>query len=138
MRSLFLDTAYVIALAIPSDQYHEQALALDADLERERRRIVTTRAVLVEIGNALAQRSYRAASIAYLRSLEADPAVEVTPLTDELYQRAFSLYRSRADKEWGMVDCISFVVMEDEGIRDALTTDRHFEQAGFNVLLRRA
>ena len=137
MRSLFLDTAYVVALAIPADQYHGQALALADSFEQEHLRVVTTRAVLVEIGNALARPSYRAASIAYLQSLEQDPAAEIVPLTEELYSRAFDLYQSREDKEWGLVDCISFVVMEEQGITDALTADKHFEQAGFNVLLRR-
>ena len=136
MRSLFLDTAYAVALAISADQYHERALALAASFKQERLRVVTTRAVLVEIGNALAQPSYRALSVTYLQSLERDPAVEVVPLTEELYQQAFTLYQMRTDKAWGLVDCISFVVMRERGITDALTADRHFEQAGFSAMLR--
>ena len=58
------------------------------------------------------------------------------PLSEELYARAFTLYRQRPDKEWGMVDCISFVVMQERGLTDALTTDEHFGQAGFRVLMR--
>ena len=135
MHSLFLDTAYAIALAIPSDQYHERALALADDLQQERRHVVTTRAVLVEIGNALAREDYRPAAVAYLEALERDPAVEIVSLTDERYLEAFALYRSRMDKGWGLADCISFVVMTERGLTDALTTDRHFVQAGFNALL---
>ena len=136
MRSFFLDTAYAVALAIEADQYHERALALAASFKQERLRVVTTRAVLVEIGNALARPSYRATSVTYLQSLERDPAVEVVPLTDELYQQAFTLYQMRTDKDWGLTDCISFVVMRERGLTEALTADRHFEQAGFNALLR--
>jgi hypothetical protein len=62
--------------------------------------------------------------------------VEVLPLEAELFVRAFRLYSDRADKEWGLTDCVSFVVMTDRGIREALTADEHFEQAGFLPLLR--
>ena len=71
-----------------------------------------------------------------LVSLEADPNIEIVPLSDQLYIRALRLYRERLDKEWGMIDCISFVVMQDRNISDALTTDMHFQQAGFRVLMR--
>lgn len=57
------------------------------------------------------------------------------PASEELYQRAVQLYSDRDDKEWGLIDCMSFVVMGDQGLTDALTADTHFRQAGFNVLL---
>jgi len=60
----------------------------------------------------------------------------VIPASSELFEAGLELYRSRADKQWSMTDCISFVVMRREGITDALTADRRFEQAGFHVLLR--
>jgi hypothetical protein len=53
-----------------------------------------------------------------------------------LLDAGLGLYGRRLDKEWSLADCIAFVVMKDEGITDALTTDRHFEQAGFKVLLK--
>jgi uncharacterized protein len=56
--------------------------------------------------------------------------------SSELLKRGLALYDGRPDKEWQLSDCISFVVMEDEGITDALTGDRHFEQAGFQALLK--
>ena len=71
-----------------------------------------------------------------LASLESDPSVEILPLSEELYERAFELYRNRPDKEWGITDCISFIVMQDRGLTEALTTDEHFEQAGFKALMR--
>lgn len=61
--------------------------------------------------------------------------VEINHLTPELFDRAFELYRKYGDKDWGLVDCISFVVMRDAGIDEALTFDRHFQQAGFNALM---
>lgn len=91
----------------------------------------------MEIGNALSKRRYRAAAVALLSSLELDLSIEVVPLSPELYAEAFDLYRGRPDKEWGLVDCVSFVVMKARGITEALTADEHFEQAGFRALLRR-
>jgi predicted nucleic acid-binding protein len=71
-----------------------------------------------------------------LDSLETDPRVEIIPLSEQLYTRASQLYRERPDKEWALTVCVSFVVMEDRGINEALTTDEHFQQAGFQALTR--
>ena len=133
---VFLDAAYAIALAAPSDQLHPRAIALAEQLEAEKTRLVTTRAVLLEIGNALAKRRHRAAAVELLSAVEADPSIEVVALTPELYAEAFQLFRDRPDKEWGLIDCVSFVVMKARGIAEALTADEHFEQAGFRALLR--
>jgi len=98
--------------------------------------LVTTQAILLEIGNALSKQRYRAAAIQLLESLEADPKVEVVPLTERLYGLGFKLFREREDKEWGLVDCISFIVMQERGITEALTADNHFQQSGFRALLK--
>lgn len=90
---------------------------------------------MFEIGNALAKRRYRAAAVRLLDAIEHDPVVEVVPLSEQLYARAVELYRERPDKEWGLTDCASFVLMRERGIADALTADDHFRQAGFGALL---
>jgi len=100
--------------------------------------MVTTRAVILEIGNSLAKKRHRPSGVAMLELLEHDPQVEIVPLSEELCQRGFELFRRRIDQEWGLVDCVSFVVMEDRRLQDSLTTDQHFEQAGFRALLRTA
>ena len=71
-----------------------------------------------------------------LTDIEADPDVEIVPLSDELYAKGLSLLQTRPDKRWGLTDCISFVVMQERGLVDALTADAHFRQAGFQPLLR--
>lgn len=131
----FLDTSYAIALSVESDEHHQLAEELAERLETNQTPIVTTRAVLLEIGNALSKKRYREAAGELLDALEQDPQVEIVPLTEELYQQALSLFSSRLDKEWGMVDCVSFVVMQERGLTNALTTDEHFAQAGFRALL---
>jgi len=136
MAQVFLDTAYAIALSVPNDLFHKQAIFLADQLEAAGTRLVTTRAVMLEIGNALSKLRYRRAAVRLLQSLELDPSVKVIPLSEPLYERAFTLYRGRLDKEWGLIDCVSFVVMQDHGIVAALTTDEHFRQMGFRVLLQ--
>jgi predicted nucleic acid-binding protein len=113
-----------------------RALELADGIERQRTRLITTRAVLLEIGNALSKQRYRAAAADLLSSLESDPLVEIVSLTSDLYSQAFELFRDRPDKEWGMTDCASFVVMQAHDLTHALTSDDHFEQAGFRALLR--
>lgn len=133
---VFLDTSYAIALSSPSDQHHERAVALAEELEEAGAMLVTTGAVLLEIGNALSRKKYREAAVELLTSLREDETVEIEPLTDELHEDGFELFRSRMDKEWGLVDCCSFVVMSRRALAKALTADLHFEQAGFHALLR--
>jgi len=97
--------------------------------------MLTTDAVLLEVGNALS-RNNRKDAVRTIEDALLSPEVEVIHLTPDLFQRAFDLYTARADKTWGLVDCVSFVVMREAGVTQALTADRHFGQAGFQVLLR--
>jgi predicted nucleic acid-binding protein len=136
MIEVFLDSAYAIALAALNDQYHERAITLADKLEADAVRLITTRAVVLEIGNALSSARHRQAAISMLTGMEQDQNVEIIPLSEELYERAFQLYRNRPDKGWGLTDCVSFVVMQERGLTEALTSDAHFEQAGFRALLR--
>jgi hypothetical protein len=133
--NLFLDASYAIALGSPRDQLHTRAVALAVQVESEASRLVTTRAVILEIGNALAKRQHRRAAVELLDSLAHDEAVEVVPLSEELYREGWEIYRKHVDKEWGLTECLSFAVMRAKGITDALTADDHFRQAGFRVLL---
>lgn len=131
----FLDASYAIALSSARDLHHARAVALADRLAEAGTRLVTSRAVLLEVGNALARLQYREAASRLLDAIESDPHVQIVPLSDELYRRALDLYRSRPDKEWGLTDCVSFTVMSDRGLADALTADEHFRQAGVRALL---
>lgn len=134
-NSVFLDTAYAIALASITDQHHDRALEVADWIDAQRIPLITTRAVVIEIGNALAKLRYRAEAVQLLNALERDISVEIIALSEPLYAQALLFFESRQDKEWGLTDCISFVVMQQRGIVDALTADSHFQQAGFNALL---
>ena len=100
------------------------------------RLFVTTRAVLFEVGDALCKPRHRLSACRLLDALEADAQTQIVPTGEELCVRALDLFRQRPDKDWSLTDCLSFVVMTDFGLTQALTTDEHFEQAGFKALLR--
>jgi len=131
----FLDTAYVYALVDTRDGWHEAAMRRQRQLALERRRLLTTEFVLVEVANGLAAVRFRAHADRVITVLMESPLVEVVPASTELFAAALALFRQRADKAWGLTDCTSFVVMGERGLSDALTTDEHFRQAGFQVLM---
>lgn len=134
-NEVFLDTSFAIALTNAADRLHSQALAISAQLRARGVRLLTTQAVMLEIGNALAKRRFRQQASTLLMALHHDPKITIVPLNDELFSRGFGLFRDRSDKEWGLVDCLSFVVMIDRGIDIALSADEHFRQAGFHAVL---
>jgi predicted nucleic acid-binding protein len=107
MSEVFLDTAFAIALSSPKDAHHEQAIQISDRLESDATRLITTRAVIIEIGNALAKQTFREAATDLIESLEQDPDAEIISISDELCSRAFDLYCERKDEEWGLTDCIS-------------------------------
>ena len=136
-NEVFFDANYAVALVVRADEHHPTAKALAEEIARRGTRIVTTYAVMLEIGNSLAKQKHRSAAVGILDYLVADPTVEIVPFTTDLYSKSIRLYAERTDKNWGLTDCMSFIVMRERNITDALTFDRHFEQAGFNALLRR-
>ena len=132
---LFLDTSFAIAGASPRDQFHEKSKIWLAKIQAENINLITTKAVLLEIGNALSKNRFREIGANILAHFEDSSSITVVPITDSLYSKGFNLFCNRPDKEWGLVDCISFVVMSENQITEALTADEHFNQAGFNALL---
>ena len=92
--------------------------------------------MVLEVGDALCHPSDHEDFLSLIEIPRRDPRIKLVRLTPALLDRGIQRFRERADKEWPLTDCISFVVMEDEGITDALTGDQHFEQAGFKALLK--
>lgn len=132
MSKTFVDTSFSVAFVSERDLDHKIAIELSDRFEGSQ--LLTTDCVLLEIGNSLAGK-YREQAVDTIGYLSTSREVEVVSLNSDLFSRAFDLYQSRMDKSWGMVDCVSFVVMRERGIVDALTSDRHFVQAGFNALM---
>jgi len=130
-KQIFLDTSFVIALINERDQYYLAAQEL-VDLYDEEL-LVTSEPVLFEVANALS-RAYKKEAVRVIETLLESENVEVVRVTEDLFKRAFLLYKKYEDKDWGLVDCLSFVIMEEKNINEVLTFDRHFLQAGFRVL----
>jgi len=133
MNSAFADTYYYLALLSEDDAAHGRSLEIAL---KSRLRMVTTAWVLTEVADAMSAPRSRSSFLMLLRELRSDPATRILPPSEELFDAGLQLYASRPDKDWSLTDCISFIVMQREQLRDALTGDRHFEQAGFNALLK--
>jgi uncharacterized protein len=98
--------------------------------------LVTTEWILTEVGDAFSHPAWRRKFIRLLDLLREQSDVEIVPSTSDLIQRGTEFFAARPDKEWSLTDCISFVAMNERDITDALTSDHHFEQAGFRILLK--
>lgn len=129
----FADTAYFLALLNPDDEFHATALAWGDRLDET---VLTTMWVLAEVGDAMHRGRNRQAFGRLLDTLHGHEDFEIAPASPESFASAVTLFRARPDKEWSLTDCSSFVMMRERGLTEALTTDHHFEQAGFRALLR--
>ncbi|HEV2689105.1 MAG TPA: PIN domain-containing protein [Bryobacteraceae bacterium] len=135
MATYFADTSFWIALSGKRDQYHPSAVAWSQFVDRDRGTILTTEAVLWEWMNALSDPGSRRIAAEGYRRCHQDADIEVVPFQSELIDSAVQLYEARSDKTWSLSDCLSFVVMERRQLTRALTTDRHFEQAGLRAMM---
>jgi len=136
VRTLLGDNSYWVALLVPGDQWRDRAVAVSARLGRVK--IVTTQEILTELLNFVSGYGphLRSQVAAWVEGLESDPGVEVVQQSEQSFQEGLHLYRARADKAYSLTDCISFQLMRERGISEALTHDHHFEQEGFVALLR--
>jgi uncharacterized protein len=132
-RTVLLDTSFILALENRDDAYHERAKALDRELLAEDALVVLHWGILFEIADGYARVSRRAKGLQLLEKLEKE--YPIYQITEPLLMDALTLYRTRPDKDWSLTDCASFVLMQQEGITEALTADTHFRQAGFTALL---
>jgi predicted nucleic acid-binding protein len=134
-KRLFLDSSGWVALLNSHDSLHHQATASWNSLLSQGYRIFLTSWIIAEVGNSVARSHYRQQFTAALKRLQIDNRVTLRFIDSTLLAEATSLFESRSDKTWGLVDCASFAWMRAESIREAFTADRHFEQAGFVRLL---
>ncbi len=135
MKTVFADTSGWLAIIVKSDALHEKAVEIYRRLLKQDCRFVIHDAILLEIGNSLSSIKARNVAVKLKENIENSNRIEVISLSPPLIEAGWKLYAERPDKDWGIVDCISFVVMNNLGITEALTADRHFEQAGFTGLL---
>lgn len=136
MKTVFVDTAYWVAIARPDDQWHQEA-------EQARKRLgtvrmVTTDGVLTEVLASLSASPFlREKAVELVRAIISDPNIEVVPQTRDLFNKGLDRYEERSDKKFSLQDCMSMVLMEERLITDALTSDHHFEQGCFTILMKK-
>ncbi len=136
MRKVFADTLFWVGMWNPKDEHNASA---KRSWERGRKsRLITTDTVLVEVLNAFSSfgSDWRNAVAESVEKLLNEPNVTVIRQTPDLFNQALQLYKSRLDKSYSLTDCISMVVMKKEQIEDVLSSDRHFEQGGFSLLMK--
>lgn len=133
---LFLDTAFIQALLNPRDDFHNRAKTLLPRI-RTAKEVWITEAIFVEVGNALSAFN-RSGAVQFIQQCDRTENIKVVSVHTELLIQSLALYQSRSDKTWGLTDCISFTVMQQQNLIDAVTSDRHFIQAGFRALMLEA
>ena len=132
MSRYFIDTSYVQARLSHADQWHARAVAWERTAKG---RFWTTDYILLETANAFSKQVARPAGELAVEELRRAHDTTIVPQSRDLFDRGWELFRRHRDKDWSLTDCISFVVMADFGLKDALSSDRHFEQAGYRALL---
>ena len=132
MTEVFADAFYYIALLNPADRFHAAAIQATQDLHQP---LVTTAWILMEVADALCAPAVRQRTHSFLQRVTTDPHTFLIVDHTPWFTRGIQLYGNRRDKSWSLTDCISFSVMTERGITDALTGDQHFVQAGFRALL---
>src|SRR5260370_23356265 len=129
----FVDTFALIAWLNPRDDAHT---VVTSYLDGFTGRLLTTEWVLMELADALSAAEARSTAVAFLQAVRADALFDVVGYVPSMYQAGFDLFATRPDKAWSLTDCISFAVMIERKLSEALTADHHFEQAGFRAVFK--
>ena len=134
-RVVFLDTSFIISLDNRDDPHHERAKQLDRELTAAGSTCLLHWGILLEIADGFAKLGRRTRGMQMVEQLVTEHGYALVAITAELLRDGLALYCSRPDKEWGLTDWISFVLMQQKKVQEALTADHHFQQAGFKALL---
>ena len=138
MSNIFVDTSGRGNLFDRSEPYYSQAMTIYREVQKPGRKLVTTNYIIAELVSILISpfRVSHPTIVFIIEELNLSKYVEIVHIDQDLHGKAWDLFVARPDKLWSLVDCSSFAIMQDRGITEALTADHHFEQAGFNRLLK--
>jgi predicted nucleic acid-binding protein len=131
---IFVDTGYLLAVLNPRDELYDRARRWAAAI---REPLVTTEYVLWELVNTLSDPVDRPKAHAAVAEIRTSGSWELIHATPSLFAAGLALHHERLDKQWSLTDCITFTIMRERSLQQALAHDHHFEQAGFQALLRR-
>lgn len=135
---VFVDTSALIAIGNKRDAFHAQAREVNDQLIQSNSFFVTSSAILLEFGNAFSTVNLKPFAIRLINAVMQSKKWKSIVIDENIMSRGFDLYRQMTDKDWGFVDCTSIVLAKSLGVQNVFSTDHHFEQAGFNILLKRA
>jgi predicted nucleic acid-binding protein len=134
VKLAFLDTGYVIALETSDDQHHGEAREHWRSFSAALPPLVTTSYVFDEVVTFFTSRGRHAKAVEVGTRLLESPSVELIQVDEELFRAGWEYLKQRPDKRYSLTDSISFVLMQQRGIAQALAFDAHFVQAGFSIL----
>ncbi len=137
MKKVFVDTLYWLAIVRPRDSWQISAKKAKASIGNVF--MVSTDEVLTEFLNALSSGGdhIRKTAVKMVKKILDNPNIRVIPQSRNSFLKGLELYEQRADKGYSFTDCISMNVMANESITEVLTNDKHFEQEGYVVLIKR-
>lgn len=133
MDSVFLDTSFIIALEDADDQNHRAAAAFWKTFKKKPQKIITTSYIFDETITFLNRRINHEKAAEVGKLLLSSPSVELIHISEEHFDKSWRLFLKYRDKGFSFTDCISFLVMEEKSVKQALTFDEHFKQAGINI-----
>lgn len=135
MTQVFVDTSALIAIGNRHDAFHTEAVRINEILGQSHVIFVTSTAVLLEFGSAFSAGPLRKAAIKMIEAIRASKKWHVVLIDNDILTKSFKLFKKAQDKEWGLVDCTSIIVAIEMNIKEVFTSDHHFEQAGFTILM---
>lgn len=133
-KAVFVDTAAWVALLNKSDDYHSQAVSIHQTLLQSGKQLITTELVFAETGGSFSKASFHTIVHDLRSSFISVPRYRLIAPSKEVLNQGWSMFRQYNDKDWSLVDCVSFVVMKKFNLKHAFTFDHHFRQAGFEIL----
>lgn len=133
-NAYFLDTSYILALEIVNEDAHQKVLQSWLTLAKSKPYVFTTTYIFDETVTFFNSRNLHSKAIEVGERLLKSPDIELIQIDNNLFRLGWQYFKKYKDKSYSLTDCLSFVVMEQQEIATALTLDRHFIQAGFQVL----
>ena len=121
-RTFFIDSSFIYALLNRRDQFHGQAITVLSKLQDDDF-FVLTDAIILESCSLLAALGARETIVEFVDDIMASDQYSIVHTDEDLFYRAYDLFKSYEDKEWSLVDCLSSLVMQEQSIQLALTSD---------------
>ena len=130
---MLLDTSGLFCLVHRDEPEHKDSVSLYAGADR---RLIHNYILAEFVSLARTRGLARSLALGFSEDILNDQSVEVVWVDDQMHRQALELLQNRQDKSYSLCDAVSFLIMRDRSISEALTTDRHFAQEGFLSLLK--